>query len=78
MNFTQVLNPTIAQRQPLIRVFNDLLLTAGSGSSAVLVLLELSAAYDTVDCSILLKDVTLLQVTSWWGEEEGADAPTVM
>lgn len=37
-----------------LRVLNDLLLTADSGSSAVLVLLNLFAAFDTVDRKILL------------------------
>lgn len=38
----------------LLRVFNDLLLTVDSGSSAILVLLDLTAAFDTVDHKILL------------------------
>ena len=38
----------------LLRVFNDLLLTTDSGNPAILVLLDLSAAFDTVDHRILL------------------------
>lgn len=38
----------------LLRVFNDLLLTVDSGKSAVLLLLDLTAAFDTVDHQVLL------------------------
>ncbi len=38
----------------LLRVFNDLFLMTDSGSSAILVLLDLTAAFDTVDHKILL------------------------
>lgn len=38
----------------LLRVFNDLLLNVDSGCSTVLVLLDLSAAFDSVDHQILL------------------------
>uniref|UniRef100_A0A669BHY4 Reverse transcriptase domain-containing protein n=1 Tax=Oreochromis niloticus TaxID=8128 RepID=A0A669BHY4_ORENI len=38
----------------LLRVFNDLLLTVDSGRAAVLVTLDLTAAFDTVDHNILL------------------------
>uniref|UniRef100_A0A8C6LWY4 Reverse transcriptase domain-containing protein n=1 Tax=Nothobranchius furzeri TaxID=105023 RepID=A0A8C6LWY4_NOTFU len=37
-----------------LRVFNDILLTLDSGSNVLLVLLDLSAAFDTVDHAILL------------------------
>lgn len=33
----------------LLRVLNDILLSVGSGNSLVLLLLDLSAAFDTVD-----------------------------
>uniref|UniRef100_A0A669BFN4 Reverse transcriptase domain-containing protein n=1 Tax=Oreochromis niloticus TaxID=8128 RepID=A0A669BFN4_ORENI len=38
----------------LLRIFNDILLTLDSGSPAALLLLDLSAAFDTVDHDILL------------------------
>lgn len=38
----------------LLKVFNDLFMMVDSGSSAILVLLDLTAAFDTVDHTILL------------------------
>ncbi len=38
----------------LLRVLNDILLSVDSGDSVILMLLDLSAAFDTVDHSILL------------------------
>jgi len=38
----------------LVKVLNDILLTLDSGKSAVQVLLDLSAAFDTIDHSILI------------------------
>ena len=43
----------------LLRVFNDLLLTADSGNSAVLILLDLTAAFDTFDHQTLLSQLEL-------------------
>ncbi len=39
----------------LLKVTNDILLSIDSGSSAILILLDISAAFDTVDHDILLK-----------------------
>ncbi len=39
----------------LLKVTNDILLSIDSGSSAILILLDLSAAFDAVDHDILLK-----------------------
>ncbi len=38
----------------LLKVHNDILLTLDSGASAILVLLDLSAAFDTMDHNILI------------------------
>ncbi len=38
----------------LLKVYNDILLTVDSGVSAIIVLLDLSAAFDTVDHTILV------------------------
>lgn len=50
-NSSLVLNLT---ETTLLRVFNDLLLTVDAGHPVVLVLLDLSSAFDTVDHDILL------------------------
>ncbi len=39
----------------LVRVTNDILLSVDSGKGAVLILLDLSAAFDTVDHCILIE-----------------------
>lgn len=38
----------------LLKIFNDLFLYTDSGNAAVLLLLDLTAAFDTVDHTILL------------------------
>lgn len=39
---------------PLLRIFNDILLIIDSGNSAALLLLDYTAAFDTIDHDILL------------------------
>lgn len=42
-------------KSALLKVLNDLLLAVDAGKSVILVLLDLSAAFDTIDHFILLK-----------------------
>lgn len=49
----------------LIRVFNDILQTNDAGDYVVLVLLDLSAAFDTVDHKILIAQLQHVVVHFW-------------
>lgn len=51
----------------LLRVLNDIYLSTDSGDSVFLILLDLSAAFDTIDHSILLS-----RLESWVGLKENA------
>ncbi len=67
MKFQSDFKPHPSTETALLRVFNDLLLAVDSGDCAVLVLLDLSAAFDTVDHCILIN-----RLTQWVGIVESA------
>ena len=52
--FQSDFKPSHSTETALLRVFNDLMVTIDSGNPAMLVLLDLTAAFDTVDHGILL------------------------
>ena len=54
-NFNQRINViTVLKPPPLVRVDNDILKAVDDNKSVILLLLELSAAFDTVDHAILV------------------------
>ncbi len=52
--FQSGLGPAIAQKTALVKITNYLLLASDKGCISLLVLLDLSAAFDTIDHDILI------------------------
>ena len=61
-NFQSGFKTSNSTETALLRVFNDLMVNVDSGNPAMLVLLDLSAAFDIVDHGILLA-----QLEQWVG-----------
>ena len=56
----------VFQETPLIRVYNDIALSIDNRKSVILVLLDLSAAFDTVDHSCCVQDCQFVLAFVTW------------
>ena len=68
--FQSAYRPLLSMETALVRVVNDLLSFIDSGDNAILVCLDLSAAFDTIDHSLLLNrlrdNVQLCETVKSW------------